>query len=230
MQDQLEQYIISHKSQLDVFEPDDRLWERIDTDLNQDAGAKLNLEQFIVANKNQLDVFEPNDRLWERIDQTLNGAKVQQFNFWAHSWKLAAAIAFLVAAGALLWWVSLQAPRNQMADSGTIQETDLQSLYTAEMVEVETYYTQQITAQKARIESFRDQGIVLDEALYEQMELLGSNYFELQRELLQTEDENLIVNAMIQNLMMQMELLNQQLLILEDIKNKQIQYGTQKQS
>jgi hypothetical protein len=186
------------------------------------------LEQYIISQKHQLDVFEPNDRLWERIDKELNGGQTKVRHFWAQSWKVAAAVALLLAAGALLWWVSMQSPAPQIAEAGP--QPDPQSLYTAELVEVETYYTQQISAQKARIESFRNQGIVLEEALYEQMETLTTAYQDLQKELVLTENEELVVNAMIQNLMMQMQILNQQLMILEEIKIKQTQYGNQKQS
>ncbi|MEM6348708.1 MAG: anti-sigma factor [Bacteroidota bacterium] len=195
------------------------------------------LEKYILSQKDQLDVFEPDDRLWERIDRELHEdeAPVRKLNFWSQSWKVAAAIAMLVSAGALLWWVSLQSSTSEIVVAPTDPDqpavtTNPQAFYTAELTEVETYYSEQISAQKARIESFKTQGIVLDEALYEQMEMLNDNYVELQAELTHAEDQDLIVNAMIQNLMIQMQILNQQLMILEEIKTKQAKYGKQIQS
>ncbi|MFK7922804.1 MAG: hypothetical protein AB8H47_12645 [Bacteroidia bacterium] len=194
------------------------------------------LERYILSQKDQLDVFEPDDRLWERIDRELHQeTPVRKLNFWSQSWKVAAAIAMLVTAGALLWWVSLQSPSQEMTEGKTPTEnpamsTNPQAFYTAELAEVETYYSEQISAQKARIESFKTQGVVLDEALYEQMEMLNENYVELQTELSHAEDQDLIVNAMIQNLMIQMQILKQQLMILEEIKTKQAKYGKQIQS
>lgn len=195
------------------------------------------LEKYILSQKDQLDVFEPDDRLWERIDRELHEdeAPVRKLNFWSQSWKVAAAIAMLVSAGALLWWVSLQSSTSEIVVAPTDPDqpavtTNPQAFYTAELTEVETYYSEQISAQKARIESFKTQGIVLDEALYEQMEMLNDNYVELQDELTHAEDQDLIVNAMIQNLMIQMQILNQQLMILEEIKTKQAKYGKQIQS
>lgn len=191
------------------------------------------LERYILSQKDQLDVFEPDDRLWERIDRELHEeTPVRKLNFWSQSWKAAAAIAMLVTAGALLWWVSLQSPSQEITNgkSSPAIQTNPQAFYTAELAEVETYYSEQISAQKARIESFKTQGIVLDEALYEQMDMLNENYVELQTELSFAEDQDLIVNAMIQNLMIQMQILNQQLMILEEIKTKQAKYGKQIQS
>ncbi|MEL7531182.1 MAG: anti-sigma factor [Bacteroidota bacterium] len=195
------------------------------------------LEKYILSQKDQLDVFEPDDRLWERIDRELHEeeAPVRKLNFWSQSWKVAAAIAMLVSAGALLWWVSLQSPSSEITvapvnPDQSATPTNPQAFYTAELAEVETYYSEQISAQKARIESFKTQGIVLDEALYEQMDMLNENYVELQTELSIAEDQDLIVNAMIQNLMIQMQILNQQLMILEEIKTKQAKYGKQIQS
>ncbi|MEL6591439.1 MAG: anti-sigma factor [Bacteroidota bacterium] len=191
MQDQLEKYILNHKDQLDVFEPDDRLWERIDRELYQEEEAP-----------------------------------VRKLSFWSQSWKMAAALAFLVTAGALLWWVSMQTPAQQMVGGNPpASTTSPKDFYTAELAEVETYYTEQISAQMARVETFKTQGIVLDDALYEQMDMLNESYAELQTELTHAEDQDLIVNAMIQNLMIQMQVLNQQLMILEEIKTKQAKYG-----
>ena len=175
------------------------------------------LESYIIKHKAQLDVFEPDDRLWERIDREINSAKGKRMPLWTSRWTVAASIILLVGLGGLLWL-------NRPIDRGGLQ-IDPKSLYSSELVEVEAYYTQMISDQKAQIDSYREQGVVIDETLLQQNEQLTSAYLELQQELLRTEDQGLIVNAMIQNLMMQMEILNQQLRILEQIK--QLRNGNQ---
>lgn len=168
------------------------------------------LEQYILDRKQELDVYEPDDRLWERIDKELYAESTKaKFPIW----KIAAAILLLFSIGiSLVWLLNSQPEMEQLA-------ANPQDLYSPELVEVEAYYTSMIDNQKEQLQAYAAEGISVDESSFGQLEELGNNYKDLQKELLNTEDSQIVVNAMIQNLSMQMEILNQQIMILEQIKS-----------
>ncbi|MEO0472934.1 MAG: hypothetical protein AAF206_25175 [Bacteroidota bacterium] len=180
------------------------------------------LEQFIIAHKQDFDVLETDDRLWQRIDQELHRAPdAKQIPFWAKTWKYAASIVALVGlAGFLLWQYGPTAkPCTEPA------MTEAPTLFPEELTEVESYYASMISSQIALISDYRKEGVSIDADMMAQIDELNRSYNELKDELLRTEDKELIVREMIKNRTLQLDLLNQQLIILERIK--ELKYGDQ---
>ncbi len=172
------------------------------------------LENYILDQKHTLDIYEPDDRMWERIDKELyRDRRPQRFAIW----KIAASVLILLSVGFSYLWLRPVAP-SEITKVDEVQ-MNLQDLYSPELVEIETYYTTMIANQKNQIQAYKAAGIVIDDNMFELPEELSIQYKELQKELLSTEDSQIIINALIQNLTMQMEILNQQLTILEQIKS-----------
>lgn len=181
------------------------------------------LEQFIIAHKQDFDVLETDDRLWQRIDQELHRAPdAKQIPFWARTWKYAASIAALVGLAGFLLWQNM-GPVQQ--DTSELASSTQNELYPEELTEVESYYASMISTQMELIRDYRAEGVSIDAGMMTEIEELNQSYRELQEELLRTEDKELIVGEMINNLTLQLNLLNQQLTILERIK--ELKYGDQ---
>lgn len=172
------------------------------------------LEQHIREHKAALDVFEPSDRIWEAIDREMDQGNRRRVLRTGWMWKAAAAVLLLVALGLGFWRVN---PLEQPLAAAQ----DVRTHYSPELIEVENYYTAAIDDKVAMVRKFQQEGVVGDDELFESLNELRTMYQELQAELSQGEDQELVVNAMVQNLNMQMEILNQQLLILEQIKSFQ---------
>jgi hypothetical protein len=87
-----------------------------------------------------------------------------------------------------------------------------------QMAEVETYYTSLINEKKAQMGNFDLKSLGIKDNLQQDIAGLDSAYARLKTELLTTPNKEQIMDAMIQNLQLRMEILNQQLKTLEEIR------------
>lgn len=169
------------------------------------------LEKHIIQHRELLDVYEPDDRLWERIDREVHATKVISISWM----KIAAAVVLLFG---LAYTLFMLQPSNDAQFAGTPEP---QEFYTPELQEAENYYTSLIATQREQIQAYKAAGIQIDESFMQQLDALHESYMGLQQELVQGEDPSRVISAMMQNLMLQMEVLNQQLMIMEKIKSWQ---------
>ncbi len=181
---------------------------------------KDKLEQHISEQREHLDVFEADDRIWERIDKEMRPHR-QRFRR-VSSWVAAAAIVTGLAFGGSELYIQMNAsslPGNPAPPSewiGEVQE-EVDPIAT-ELARIESYYFSVIESHKNRLVSYKHEGLELDQSFSANLDHLQSLYSNLQQELAYGEDKEVVVDAMVQNLMTQIEILNQQLTILENIK------------
>lgn len=171
------------------------------------------LEEYIRANRAKLDSFEPDGMIWERIDKKLRPRQIMMRR--VKTWAVAATVTLL---GITLGVLGLQDGAPIIIAQNPPLEKVLEESYTPELAEIESYYHSVIEDQQSQLVSFKDEGIVLDETGTFGLEQLKIMYKDLQKELAYGEDKDVVVNAMIENLMMQMDVLRQQLMILDNIK------------
>jgi hypothetical protein len=175
------------------------------------------LERYIRQHRERLDSYEPDDLMWERIDRELRPRKTM-YRKWK-GWAVAATVALL---GLSLGWPQLQGLWGEAPQaSGSLSQTVVEEAYTPELSEIEDYYQSVIQDQQNQLVSYRQQGLTLEEPASSSLSQLQKMYKDLQLELAYGEDKEAVVNAMVENLMMQMELLRQQLMILDQIKSQQ---------
>ena len=182
---------------------------------------KDKLEQHIGEQKELLDVYEPDGRIWERIDQEIRPRR-QKFRR-VSSWVAAAAIVTGLAFGGSELYIQMNAdtlpgaPPPPSEWIGELGEKEVDPIAT-ELARIESYYFSVIESHKNRLVSYKQEGLELDQTFSTNLSHLQNLYGNLQQELAYGEDKEVVVDAMVQNLMTQIEILSQQLRILENIK------------
>lgn len=166
---------------------------------------KDRLEEFIKENREGFDSENPRSDLWNNIESELEKNETHFGNGWL--WKVAALV-FLASTIALLFKGNIgveDLPTTQLSSNG----------YNSELVEVESYYTQLISEKKQEIQSYE----IKDIELLSDINGLDSMYAELKNNLKVNQKDGRLISAMIKNLQLRVDILNQQLNILENIKN-----------
>lgn len=158
---------------------------------------KDRLEDFIHQHREAFDDREPSPRVWERVENSLRGSR--------RSWKdpvvlwRAAAIFFMVLSGYLLL-------------PGEPAKAD-QSLALKEFTDVEAFYFQQISNKVDMIREFQESeglnGFTHD---FQQLEAM---YLVLKEEM-KVRPSQKVKDALVLNLLVRIDLLNQQLHRLEE--------------
>ena len=166
-----------------------------------------NLEEYIKSNRSEFDHKEPRDKLWDRIEADLD----QSQNQWDSGWLWKAAVVVLLAVCSFLVWERNQ---EQSIDNSVASEFYVNP----EFVETELYYTDLIAQQSMAVQEFDINDPEIKENFKVDIASLDTMYQELKQEYVDTGNEA-VLDAMIGNLQLRMELLNEQLLILEQIQN-----------
>lgn len=159
------------------------------------------LEKFIVQHRQEFETEEPGDRVWKGIQTGLKSKG--SFDMW---WKVAA-VFFFASTAYLLFDKNLDV-QSDHSDTGT---------EVAEFQQAEDYYIKLISEKKAEIARY-DKGLMKREFLLE-IDRLDQLYAELKRTYKKQNSTDLLVDAMITNLKLRINILNQQIKILEKLND-----------
>ena len=166
------------------------------------------LEKYIQDHRPSFDDRHPSETLWPKINSRLD-REGREIPLFRHVWKAAAILLF----AAVIWL--LVDRQNQK------EQWNLSQIETTEGIafnEVESYYVSQIEIKQQEINKFITANPEVDDQLLVDINNLDSTYQELKKKLTQGPNEK-IIDAMVINLQIRIELLNQQLSVLERIKN-----------
>lgn len=178
------------------------------------------LADFIRQNKNDFDNHEPDADLWLKIEKRLP-AEVKTFKpkksfSLGFVLRIAAGIILTMAAGFIFY---LQKQHQQPVD----------------LAQINPEYAQQQMRYASEVESKRTELKVIaktDPELYQKFNSvlagMDQSYKKLNKELQNSPNQERVLRAMIRNLKVQTELLNQQLQVIEEYNQskKQIQHET----
>ncbi len=162
-----------------------------------------NLEQYIRNNKAEFDNKEPRDKVWTRVEKDLDMGKAD------YGWLWKAAVVVLLAVSSYLIWERQDPAINNAVASEFYLD--------AQFVETELYYTQLITQKRLMVIGYDLEDTELKQGFGIDLASLDTIYQELKQEFINTNNE-VVLDALINNLQVRMELLNQQLMILETIE------------
>ena len=182
------------------------------------------LDDFIRNHRDEFDSDLPSTQVWSKIDERLSApkkAKVVPIN-WMR-WSAAAAAVILIGAATLYWFNSKPAvPEEVMAindvnppvvvDSNLLNE--INPVYAKEVY----HFTQLIELKQDELKQLEKENPELYKQFVTDITKLDSSYNVLKRELPANPNREQLLEAMIRNLQVQMDLLNQQLQIIQQIK------------
>jgi hypothetical protein len=178
------------------------------------------LEKFIRENREHFDGEAPPAGLWEGIANGLDATKTTKGkSIWLNPGyplrQIAAAVTLLLVAGIawILW-------PNQSASPSPVL---------AEIEEAEQYYAQMIAEKKHQLSQYDLKGLGIEDEFQQVLMPLDSAYQYMRTDLMLSQGNDRIIHAMIENLQLRLQILNQQLEILQAIQqdrdetNRQIQ-------
>jgi hypothetical protein len=174
------------------------------------------LEDFIQNNREEFDDLEPRANLWSRIETELP----EQFNEQKREAKTFS-LGFVLRVAAILitvmgvsFFVYLQ------RQPATVNYAAINPEYAKQRVQ----YTSLIAGQRTELKSIAKTDPQLYKEFTAEISKMDSTYKKLNKDLLTSPNQEAVLRAMIRNLQVQTEVLNQQLNVIEqfnDFKNQQ---------
>ncbi|MDZ7606205.1 MAG: hypothetical protein U5K79_11610 [Cyclobacteriaceae bacterium] len=165
------------------------------------------LEKFIKTHRAALDVKEPSSELWGKIAREIaQEKKIEPASRSLIYWRVAAAVLFFATSALLI-------------DKFVYQETTPEVIATTTnpaLIEAEGYYMNLISQMNEEITAY-SQNDYTDPHFIHDMNSLDSVYQVLKQDLVLGNQQN-IIDAMIQNLQLRIEVLNNQLEIIQSIE------------
>lgn len=192
------------------------------------------LEQFMRDNRNQFDTDEPSERVWKKLEEQLNGEQQQQsvapivakkktLVFTMARWSAAAAI--LVLAGIGIFSLLSKQAGNPGATQPPIVKQDTPAVNDPLLKEIDPGYAQEVVqftrlieVKQNELKAIEKENPVLYKKFVTDINKLDSSYNALKKELPENPNREQLLEAMIENLRLQTEILNQQLSIINQIK------------
>ncbi|MDA9555630.1 DUF3450 domain-containing protein [Pelobium sp.] len=168
------------------------------------------LEKFIQNNKKELDGFEVPEFIWDKIDAGLDEQQKKQNK----STKIKAIYTFMRVAAVLL----LVCTASYLFVSYQQKQASKLSNINPQFAEKATHFASLIELKQEEIKSFAKQEPQLYKAFVDEQNKLENEYNDLKKELVNAPNQDRVVKAMIRNLQSQIALLNQQLNIIQEVK------------
>ncbi|MBV9987585.1 MAG: hypothetical protein JO301_07895 [Chitinophagaceae bacterium] len=181
---------------------------------------KNRLEEFVHRHRDEFDADAPANDLWAVIEQHTEQKPVKIFRLFTLK-QLAASLLILVNAVAIFFLVERKntfsapvenAPREQVTNPGYEKEIDQIS----RLVEIK----------QAKLKEVERSNPVLYRKFTDALDQLNNSYRQLEKELNTNPNREALLEAMIQNLSLQQELLNRQLTIYQTLKQSRNEKNT----
>jgi hypothetical protein len=161
---------------------------------------KDRLEQFISDHRDQFDLHEPDPDLWKGIEPGISPRGVKRIGWKTVLWRAAIVLAIFTA-GFML--------QNILQRSDLVSERDKEKMYQEipELQEASMYYTSLIDEKIRQIEPLLRENPELGKTLQQDLAELDSIYTELQNDLRDNIANDEVVEAMIQNYILKIQIL-----------------------
>ena len=176
------------------------------------------LENFIRDHRDEFDANEPDPRLWEKVQQQLNDEPGERkiHRLAIMRWTAVAAVTVLVTLG--VFYFSGRPDDNELANNGRVETFDIMDAINPAYAKEVYHFTQLIELKQTELKAIEKEQPQLYKEFLGDITTLDSSYNALKKELPQNPNREQLLEAMIENLRLQTELLNHQLLIIKKIK------------
>lgn len=165
---------------------------------------KDSLANFIMKNRQEFDDKQPSDNTWSNIESRLPGSRI---SLWSNVqvWRAAAILLFAFSFYLL---ISRSNSQNMRADRAKLQ---------IEFLDLENFYNDQIAEKVALISTIQE--FNEEDSFSQDLEKLDAMY-QVLREQMKAHPSEKIKDALILNMLVRVDLLNQQIKNLEDAEKK----------
>ena len=163
-----------------------------------------NIEEYIKANKKDFDVASPSGDLWAKIEGGLNTAEVKKplkLRFW-----LGIAASLILIAASIFTYTY-----HNFSKEVDIADVNLQ------YAKKEMRFASLIEQKKDSLMVFAKDNPDLYHQFSKDLTDLGEDYEKLKQELQTSPNQKLVVKAMVRNLEIQLQVINQQLSIINEV-------------
>jgi hypothetical protein len=181
---------------------------------------KQKLEEFIYTNREDFDNDVPANRVWEKIQR--NSIKKNNRVHTLFSLRNIAAAIATIALGITIY-LAVENNRLKQDLTASMQKKEQQK---AQQDNANTNYDQEINqftqivaVKQTKLSTIKHEYPKLYNTFITDINELNKEYKSLKTELNNVPEQEIILDAMIQNLRLQAELLNEQLLIIQQLKN-----------
>lgn len=163
------------------------------------------MEKFFADNRDGFDDKTPSQRIWSRIDRALFGTRQSEVWNSVALWRVAAIILFGLSL--------VQFFGSRVASS----LTDRDQMSQQEFMDVESFYEEQISE---KVSLIRNDEFFTDDQFTQDFEKLEAMYSVLAEELKKRPSAK-VKDALVLNMLVRIDLLNQQIQKLEESKRKE---------
>jgi len=162
-----------------------------------------NMDKFFADNREGFDDKNPSGRVWRRIERSLFGSR--QIPLWNSivMWRAAAAVFFGLS---VFLFIVQRTPQRSTEELASQQE----------FLDVESYYTEQITQ---KVSLIHENEFFVEDQFTQDFEKLEAMYSVLAEELRKHPSQK-VKDALVLNMLVRIDILNQQIQRLEETKEK----------
>jgi hypothetical protein len=177
------------------------------------------LEQFIRDNREEFDGDEPNPQLWKRLENELlsEGSNKKIYRMAIMRWSAVAAVTVLVTLGAF-YFMNNKGQNDVAGKLSNTQTNDIIKAINPDYAQEVYHFTRLIELKQNELKKIEREQPELYKEFIGDITILDSSYNALKKELPQNPNREQLLEAMIDNLRLQTDLLNHQLLIIKKIK------------
>ncbi|SMC69093.1 hypothetical protein [Pedobacter africanus] len=162
------------------------------------------MEDYIREHKKAFDLEAPSDALWAKIEQQLDKKKkARPFNL--NLWMGIAASLVLIAAVTFMF---TRHQKNKQIDVADISRA---------LGEKEARFANMIDEKKDSLKALAEDNPDLYQKFSADLNQLDKDYADLKKELQHSPNQKLVIEAMVQNLQIQLQIINQQLSVINEV-------------
>jgi septal ring factor EnvC (AmiA/AmiB activator) len=173
------------------------------------------LKNFISDNRKAFDDEIPSGKIWENIEASFTAKKKQHIILSPlYKWSMAAAAMLILISGVYFLFIKKTDATTVVANT----ETDIDS-FAPEYAPQMSQFVKLIDTKQEELKSLAKDQPELYQQFATAINQLDSSYNTLKNQLSATPNREMLLEAMIQNLQLQLNVLNQQLNIIHQIKD-----------
>jgi len=177
------------------------------------------LEKFIEHNRDDFDDRSPSDKVWENIEAAvIKKEKKRSVITPFYKWGIAASILLMISIS-----IFLLVNKNRPAEISTVKNNDPVDSTVFKVAPEEApqmvQFAKLIETKQEELKVIAKEQPELYKKFTSDINQLDSSYNTLKTRLSETPNKEMLIEAMIQNLQLQLNILNQQLNIIKQIKN-----------